>query len=93
MIVSPRATGKATVDKWVAGGKVAAVVSGAYCFSSNRSGKRGETEFGGHGWAIDPDGRLLGFTSKKRPFVTVKMNPKVAERAKATYPRDSLEPD
>lgn len=92
-IAVPRATGKESVEKWVAGGKVAAVISGAYCLSSNRTGRRGEAEFGGCGWAIDPEGQVLGLTSKTKPFVTVEIDPSVAERAKKTYPRDSLRPD
>ena len=93
LIAVPRATGRESVEKWVAGGKVAAVVSGAYCVSSNRTGRRGEAEFGGSGWAIDPEGELLGLTSKTEPFVTVEVDLKKAERAKKTYPRDSLRPD
>ncbi len=93
LIAVPRATGKASVEKWVAGGKAAAIISGAFTFSSNRSGSRGDVEFGGCGWAIDPDGRVLGLTSKAKPFVTVDVDLKDAEAAKETYPRDSLQPD
>jgi predicted amidohydrolase len=93
LLASPRATGKASVDKWVAGGRVAAVVAGAYSFSSNRTGRRGLAEFGGGGWGVDPDGNVLGVTSEEKPFVTVSMDPEVAEKAKKTYPRDALLPD
>jgi len=93
LLVVPRATGKYSVEKWVSGGRVAAVISGAYCLSSNRSGNRGETEFGGAGWAVDPEGRVLGMTSANEPFVTVEIDPKLSDEAKKTYPRDSLEPD
>lgn len=93
MIAEPRCTGSESVEKWLAGGKVAAVVSGAYSLSSNRAGKRGGAEFGGRGWVVDPNGNVLGLTSKARPFVTVKVDLKKADAAKKTYPRDSLQPD
>jgi len=93
LIAVPRATPESSLEKWVAGGKVAAVVSGAYCLSSNRAGVRRGSRFGGMGWVIDPDGRVLGLTSKARPFVTVEIDRASAEKAKKTYPRDSLEPD
>ena len=93
LIAVPRATGDRSVEKWVAGGKVAAVVAGAYCASSNRRGTRGEATFGGAGWVIDPDGNALGLTTKAKPFVTVTIDRAKAQRAKTTYPRDSLEPD
>ena len=93
LVAVPRATGSQSVEKWVAGGKVAAVVAGAYCLSSNRCGVQGPAQFGGTGWVIDPDGKVLGLTSKSRPFVTVDIDRSYAEKAKRTYPRDSLAPD
>ena len=93
LLLVPRATGAGSVDKWVAGGRVAAVVAGAYCASSNRTGKRGAATFGGHGWVVDPDGEVLGLTSKGRPFVTVEIERARADRAKKTYPRSSLNAD
>ena len=93
LIAVPRCTPEASVEKWIAGGKVAAVVAGAYCLSSNRAGSRGDVRFAGRGWAIDPDGRVLGLTSKGRPFVTVDIDLATARKAKQTYPRKSLEPD
>ena len=93
LIAVPRVTGNASVEKWVAGGKVAAVLAGAYCISSNRTGRRGEAHFGGHGWVIDPDGEVLGLTSGTRPYVTVDLDIEKARKAKDTYPRDALRPD
>ncbi len=92
MILVPRATGL-SVDKWLAGGRAAAVVSGAYCLSSNRRGGRGEAKFGGGGWAVDPDGAVLGSTSRDEPFVTVDVVREKAREAKGTYPRDSFGSD
>ena len=93
LITVPRSTPEQSVEKWIAGGKVAAVLAGAYCLSSNRAGRRGETRFAGRGWVMDPDGRVLGLTSEARPFVTVEIDQGRARKAKKTYPRDSLEPD
>ena len=93
LVAVPRATPVRSVDKWIAGGKVAAVVAGAYCASSNRGGKQGELEFAGRGWVFSPDGEELGLTSKSKPFVTVTIDRAKAQHAKTTYPRYSLEPD
>ena len=93
LIAVPRCTPEASAEKWVAGGRVAAVLAGAYCLSSNRAGVRGEVRFAGRGWVIDPDGKVLGLTSEGAPFVTVEIDQDTARRAKRTYPRDSLEPD
>ena len=93
LVAVPRSTPKGSIEKWIAGGKVAAVVSGAYCASSNRSGSRGGVEYAGRGWVMDPDGNVLGLTSGERPFVTVDIDRSKAVKAKKTYPRDSLQPD
>ena len=92
LIAVPRCTGLST-DKWLAGGRVASVVSGAYCVSSNRTGERGDAKFGGLGWIVDPDGKVLAMTSKSEPFVTAEIEESVAAKAKKTYLRDSLGPD
>ncbi|MDG6917009.1 MAG: carbon-nitrogen hydrolase family protein [Nitrososphaerota archaeon] len=92
LILVPRATGLG-VDKWLAGGRTAAVVSGAYCLSSNRSGGHGEAKFGGVGWVVGPDGEVLGVTSKDVPFITVGVVREKALQAKGTYPRDSFGSD
>ena len=88
LILVPRATGSPDAkSRWVAGGRVAATIAGAYCASSNRVGKRGEATFGGHGWIMEPDGDVLGLTSRRQPFVTVKIERSKADAAKVTYPR------
>lgn len=88
LLASPRATGAETVDKWLAGGRTAAVVSGAFGLSSNRASSPGKAaEFGGQGWIVGPDGDVLGLTSQERPFVTLEIDLSEAERAKQTYPR------
>lgn len=88
LLVTPRATGQTTVEKWLTGGRAAAIVSGAFSLSSNRIS---DTAFGGGGWIINPEGEVLGLTSCDRPFVTVEIDPGEAARAKTTYPRYVLD--
>lgn len=89
LLICSRATEAETTEKWVMGGRVAAVMSGAFCLSSNRGGvdKRGHA-WGGHGWIIEPDqGTVLGTTSAEQPFLTLKIDLSAAEQAKCSYPR------
>ena len=89
LLVCPRATPQSSAGKWLAGGRTAAVISGAFCLSSNFSGPNIEgSEFGGTGWIIEPEeGEVLGVTSQSQPFVTTEINLEVAKKAKHTYPR------
>jgi N-carbamoylputrescine amidase len=89
LVVTPRATEAATVDKWLLAGRVAAIVSGAYALSSNHAGPAlgGAVVLGGQGFVVDPEGEVLGLTSADRPFVTVEVDLARAERAKRGYPR------
>jgi N-carbamoylputrescine amidase len=88
IIVTPRATPYATLDKWVVGGRATAVCSGAFSLSSNHvSSASDAVYFGGQGWIIAPDGDVLGLTSQDQPFVTAELALAVAEHAKKTYPR------
>ena len=93
LLLVPRSTSKGSVDKWLAGGRTASVISGAFSASSNRSGKRGELEFGGMGWVTGPDGEVLGVTTPENRFITVDVDQELAAKAKKSYPRNSLEPD
>jgi len=87
LLTTPRATEGATVDKWLAGGRVAAVCAGAFSLSSNHTGSYGPVTMGGQGWIIAPDGDVLATTSDDRPFVTLDVDLDLAELAKSTYPR------
>jgi predicted amidohydrolase len=91
LLLCPRATGRGTVDKWVAGGRAAAVVSGAFCLSSNRGGNGSGMAWAGSGWVISPDGELLGLTSAEQPCLTLDIDLAVADAAKQTYPRNVQE--
>jgi N-carbamoylputrescine amidase len=93
LLVCPRATPATSVGKWIAGGRTAAVVSGAFCLSSNFSGVISDTmKWGGSGWIIEPEeGEVLGITSPEQPFLTIDINLEAAEMAKETYPRYVLD--
>jgi len=89
MLICSRSTEAPTTEKWIMGGRSAAVMSGAFCLSSNRGGvdARGHA-WGGHGWIIEPDqGTVLGTTSAKRPFLTLEIDLSEADQAKSRYPR------
>lgn len=87
LLACPRATELATIDKWIAGGRAAAIMAGAFCISSNRSGEGSGIHWGGNGWVIDPDGEVLGLTSSEEPILTLDLDLEKAEAAKETYPR------
>ena len=87
LLLNPRSTPMGTNDKWLAGGGTAAVVSGAFCLSSNHSGNADQFELGGAGWICDPDGAVLATTTADQPFVTLDLDLRLAEAAKLTYPR------
>jgi N-carbamoylputrescine amidase len=93
VLACPRATLAPSVGKWLAGGRTAAVVSGAFCLSSNFSGSAGEHgKWGGVGWIVEPEeGEVLGTTSPEKPFLTLDIDLVVADRAKSTYPRYVIE--
>lgn len=92
ILVTPRATERVTVDKWLAGGRTAAVIAGAYSLSSNHvndvaTDNTAQTSLGGQGWIIGPNGEVLEMTSRQTPFVTHEIALALAEQAKQTYPR------
>ncbi len=88
LLAVPRATPHSSVDKWIAGGRVAGVVAGAYCLSSNLCGSGIEVgTFGGAGWVTDPEAKLLALTDADTPFQTVRIDLAAADAAKHTYPR------
>lgn len=87
-LVCPRATPLSSVDKWLAGGRTAAVVAGAFCLSSNRVGDGAPLSWGGAGWLMEPqEGRVLAVTDEVHPWTTLDLNLEHAEAAKHTYPR------
>jgi N-carbamoylputrescine amidase len=93
LLLCPRATPNPTAPKWVAGGQAAAVVSGAFCLSSNLAGATPQGgDYAGVGWIIEPgEGKVLGLTSLIEPFLTMDIDLEEADRAKGTYPRYVLD--
>lgn len=87
ILANPRATELGSIEKWLAGGRAASVMSGAYCLSSNRTGGNELFTWGGMGWITDPDGEVLARTSAKEPFVSKEIDLERAEAAKKSYPR------
>ena len=87
-VLCPRATPSVTLGKWLAGGRAAAVVSGAYCLSSNHADGLPELAMAGTGWIAEPEeGALLGTTSDAEPFLGLEVDVGAARAAKRTYPR------
>ena len=81
-------TPHASTQKWLAGGRAAAVCAGAYCLSSNLwTPPGGKVDCGGLGWIISPEGDLLAQTSVDSPFATVEIDAAFARASKSTYPR------
>ncbi|MGH8322536.1 MAG: nitrilase-related carbon-nitrogen hydrolase, partial [Steroidobacteraceae bacterium] len=79
---APEAQIGASNDEWLAGGRTAAVASGAYCVSSSRGGRANNV--GGVGWIIAPDGRTLALTSSDEPYVSAEVDlAAVSRRARA----------
>jgi N-carbamoylputrescine amidase len=88
VLAVPRATPAASVSKWVAGGRAAAVVAGAYCVSANQTGDYTAAAMGGGSWVIEPEeGDLLALSSTDQPIVTCDIDLARARAAKHTYPR------
>ena len=88
IIVVPRATPDSSRERWIVAARAAAIVSGAFCISSNRSGtSAGGDDFAGEGWIVGPDGEVLALTSDTEPFVTFDLDLRLARAAKGTYPR------
>lgn len=93
ILACPRATPKVSVHKWIAGGQVAAINSGAFCLSSNYSNSNNQgPQWAGTGWITEAEGgKILALTSKDNPFITIEIDLSIAENAKRTYPRYILE--
>ncbi len=88
LVAVPRATPASTLDKWIAGGRTAAVVSGAYCLSAAPYNAPGQgADLGGGSWIIDPEGEVLALTTPEAPFATKDLDLAAAAAAKRGYPR------
>ncbi len=87
LIAVPRATGQG-VEVWRIACAMAAIVSGAYVVSSNRSEQADNRQplFGGRGFAFAPGGELLGATSDTEPLATIIIDRDRTKAAKDEYP-------
>ena len=87
VILVPRAAGSASLHRWLVAMRMAAIVSGCYVLSSNRSGvdARGQ-RFGGTGWIIDPSGDVIGETSAAQPVAFHEIDTAVVAKAQSEYP-------
>jgi len=87
IIVVPRAVGAESLSRWKTALSMAAIVSGCYVLSSNRSGADSNGQvFGGHGWIFDPLGDCIAETSQESPVVYVEFDKTLVERAQSEYP-------
>lgn len=88
LLLCPRATGKSSVAQWKRCGQTLAVISGAYCLSSNRTGfGKNNFHWGGAGWIAQPmDGELLAETKETEKFITLTIDMTLAKKAKSEYP-------
>lgn len=86
LIAIPRATGMAT-ENWLTAGKMAAIVSGSYVVSSNRTGRTSDgVLFGGTGFAFAPDGTLLALTDAGNSLRLIEVDPARSARQRSEYP-------
>jgi N-carbamoylputrescine amidase len=67
--------------------KMAAIVSGCYVLTSNRSGmdSKGQ-EFGGRGWIVDPNGDMVAQTSAASSVATYTVDLDHVATAQREYP-------
>jgi len=91
IVASPRATEWETRERWLVGGRAAAMMAGAFGASSTHSGTDAGGMTWGYGWIVGPNGQVLATTSPTDPFATVDVDLLEADRAKATYPRYVVE--
>jgi N-carbamoylputrescine amidase len=87
LIVVPRATPPGSLARWKVAVGMAAIVSGCYVASSNRSGRDGMgQEFGGGGWIFDPFGKLIAETSLEKPLSSATLDLSLPAAAQREYP-------
>lgn len=88
ILLCPRATGMASVNQWIRCGQTLAIISGAYCLSSNRSGAGDHGfQWSGSGWIAEPlNGDLQGITTRHEKFITMEIDINKSRHAKKEYP-------
>jgi len=87
VVAVPRAVGPETLRRWKTAMSMAAIVSGCYVLSSNRTGVDGHGQaFGGHGWIFDPSGDLIAETSPGTPVVYADFDADLVAQIRSEYP-------
>jgi len=87
LIAVPRATPVGSIDRWKTMCSAAAIVSGCYVASSNRSGvDESGLEFAGRGWIINPSGNVIAETSLEQPVVTAELDLSLVKKSQGEYP-------
>lgn len=86
IIAVPRASGVESLHRWRTAISMAAIVSGCYVLSSNRSGGIGKSSFGGHGMIVAPSGDLIAETSEAQPVVAAVIDLSAVRKAQLGYP-------
>jgi N-carbamoylputrescine amidase len=83
----PRATGDH--QRWLIAAQMAAISSGAFVLTSNRTGNSVDNSvtFGGRSMIVDPDGTVLTETGRDKPFASASIDLDASRAAKQTYPR------
>lgn len=87
VIAVPRATPVTSVERWEAGARVLATISGAFCVSVNRGGGQGDATFAGGSVIVEPQGQVLARTTPDSPTALADLDLDAAVRARSTYPR------
>jgi predicted amidohydrolase len=80
LLITPRASVGAMPGLWLAAGRAAATLAGAFEISSSRAAD----ERAGAGWIIDPGGAIVALTSAGSPFVTVGLDLERSTRVRRT---------
>ncbi len=87
LIAVPRATPVGSEHRWKTMCAAAAIVSGCYVASSNRTGvDESGLEFAGKGWIINPVGDIIAETSPEQPVVTAELDLSLVDKAQGEYP-------
>ncbi len=79
--------GMASLPRWLVAMRMAAMVSGCYVLTSNRTGTDSSGQlFGGRGWVVGPYGDLVAQTSATTPVVFHEIDTDFVARAQSEYP-------
>jgi predicted amidohydrolase len=84
VLVTPRGGGPPGDESWIAAGRKAALLAGAFVLSSARA--RDDRSAAPCGWVIAPNGELIASTSKANPLVAAVLDLRQTESAR----KDSL---